>query len=90
VINPHAEPTLIGPDIVNTVRDGLAQLLVLEIVATHLFRLPLWLPFPPAVLEVPQQPFLLGINRNDRLVSVLELSALPVQVFKLSVAVLVR
>jgi len=62
MINPDTDPTLISDDIVNTVGDCLAQLLVLEVMASHFFRLPLWVPFLPSVLEVPDQLLLLGID----------------------------
>jgi tetratricopeptide (TPR) repeat protein len=90
MINPHAHPALILADIVNTVRYCLSQFLVLEIVAAHFFRLAFWLLFSPSILEVSHQLLFLRVNRDDRLVSLLEFSALPVEVFELSIAVLMR
>lgn len=53
MINAHADPTLITADVMDTVWNGLSEFFVLEVVATQLFRLPLWLPFSSSVLEVP-------------------------------------
>jgi hypothetical protein len=44
-------------------------------------------PFTPAVLEIPEDFLLFGIDRNRRVVPILETSHLVVDVLKLSVAV---
>jgi len=46
------------------------------------------LPLSASVLEVPDELLLLGIHGNDRLPAVLKLPAFPVQIFELSVPVL--
>src|SRR5512135_1751483 len=51
------------------------------------FRLTLSAPGPPWVLEGPDQFFLLGIDRNDRLSLCQSRLYLPVDMFKLSVTI---
>ena len=83
VIDPNAHPTAIRADVIDPVRDGLAQLRDQEIVGPHRFGLALGAPCPARVLEIPNQLLLLGVDRDrrltlgqrrvDRLVEVLEL-----------------
>src|ERR1700694_716883 len=83
VIDANAHPPAIRADVVDPVRDGLAQLRDQEIVGAHRFGLALRAPCPARVLEIPNQLLLLGVDRDrrltlgqrrvDRLVDVLEL-----------------
>ena len=53
----------------------------------HRWRRALRLPFPPAVLEVPDQLLLLRVDRNHRLAGAQMLVGSPVDVLELRVAV---
>ena len=72
MIDANAYPPLIPGNIIDTVRDGLAQFFVHEIVDEHLVRLSLRPPFTAAVAEIANQLLLLGIHRDYGLVSFLE------------------
>jgi len=84
VIDPDAHPSAIGADVVDPVRNRLAQFRDREIVGPHRFGLAPRAPGSTRILEVANQFLLLGIDRNrrlilgqrrvDRLVEVLELS----------------
>ena len=61
-----------------------------EIMHQHRWRRALRLPFLPAVLEVPDQLFLLRVDRNHRLAGGQMLVRGPVDVLELRVAVRIR
>ena len=65
VVDPHAHPAFIGGDVVDTVRNCLAQLGIREVMDRDFFRLPLGLPLLASILEVSHEFLLLGVNRND-------------------------
>src|SRR5271166_304417 len=67
VIDPNAHPALIGSDIVDPVGRHLAEFRIDEIMDANLLGISLGLPFPAAVLEVPDQFLLLGVDRNHRI-----------------------
>ena len=69
VIDPNADPTLIGCDIVDAVGRDLAELRINEIIDANFLRLSFWLPFPATVLEIADQFLLLGVDRNHRITS---------------------
>src|SRR3954468_11675489 len=83
VIDPDAHPSAIGADVVDPVRDCLAQFRDQEIVGPHRFGLAPRAPGSTRILEVADQFLLLGVDRDsrltlgqrrlDRLVEVLEL-----------------
>jgi hypothetical protein len=87
VIDPHADPTFVGRLVVDPIRGDLAQLFVLEVLTSDLFRRPLGLPFSPGVLEIPDQFLLLRVDRDDRLPSPLERTDLSGDVLELSISV---
>ena len=66
VVNPHADPTLIVQHVVDPVRNGLAQFLVLEVVDPHRLRVALGTPLAAAItpktrlvwVESPGNPLL--------------------------------
>ena len=87
VVDSDAHPPLILGDVIHAVGNGFAQLLVHEVMDEHLFRLSLRSPFSPAVLEFPEDFLLLGIDRDDRLSTILEGHDASVDVLKLGVAV---
>ena len=68
MIDAHGHPPPLGGDVVDPVRNRLAQLLVLEVMHPYQLRLALGSPLAPRVLEIPDQLLLLGVDRDDRLV----------------------
>jgi hypothetical protein len=63
------------------------KFLILEILAADLFRRALGLPFPPGVLEIPDQFLLLRVHGHDRLSPPLERTDLLGDVLELSIPV---
>src|SRR3954469_20382088 len=69
VIDPNADPTLIGGDIVDAVGRDLAEVRINEIIDANFLRLSFWLPFLATVLEIADQFLLLGVDGNHRITS---------------------
>src|SRR5204863_3134448 len=69
VIDPDAHPSAIGADVVDPVRDCLAQFRDQEIVGPHRFGLAPRAPGSTRILEVADQFLLLGVDRDRRLPS---------------------
>src|SRR4051794_12247380 len=67
VIDPNADPTLIGGDIVDAVGRDLAEVRINEIIDANFLRLSFWLPFLATVLEIADQFLLLGVDGNHRI-----------------------
>src|SRR5271170_4964067 len=87
VIDPQADIAEVGADVVDPVRDYLAQFLVLEIMGIDLDRLALWPVVAAAVLEFADQFLLLRVDRYHGLIGRLKRFDLGVDIFKLSVAI---
>ena len=87
VVHPHTDPAAVIGQIVYPVGNGLAQILVQEIMQPHFFRLPLRLPFSPHIFEVAHQLFFLGVHRYHRLATTIKALGKRVDVFKLRIAV---
>ena len=68
VVDADADPSLIGGQIVNSIRYGAAEFLDQEVVHAHFFRFALLSPFATGVLEIADQFLLLRIDGNDRLI----------------------
>ncbi len=90
VIDPDAHPSFIGGQVVDSVRNRLAQLWVGKVVDVHGFGLALGLPFFARILEFSHQLLLLRIHRDDGLVPPLKGPHLAVDVLELIVPVRVR
>ncbi len=69
VVPAHAHPGFVARHVVDAVRNRLALGVGREIMHQHRRRRALRLPFAPAVLEVPDQLFLLRVDRDHRLAS---------------------
>src|SRR3954447_13031870 len=69
VIDPNADPPLIGGDIVDAVGRDLAEVRINEIIDANFLRLSFWLPFLATVLEIADQFLLLGVDGNHRITS---------------------
>src|SRR5713101_749261 len=67
VLDAHTHPAEVRREVINAVRNRLAQLLVGKVVAAHESGMALETPFPPIVFEISDQLFLLGVDRDDRL-----------------------
>src|SRR5712691_9220571 len=50
MIHPYTHPSVVGRDVVNTIGNALAEVLVDKILAADLNRLSLGMPFPPRIL----------------------------------------
>jgi len=87
VIDPHIHPALVVRDIVDSVWNRLAQLLIEEIVDADFFRLALRVPFLAWIPEVAHQFLLFRVHRDHRLATLLKAHGLSVDVLKLSIAV---
>ena len=87
VVNPHADPTAVLPDIIDSVGNDLAQLLVFKVVHQGFFGLALRLPLPASVFEIPDQLFLLGIHGNDWQAPAEKGPGLSIEILKLRIAV---
>jgi hypothetical protein len=64
VVDADTHPTLILCNVVDAIRDGLPQILVHEVVDEHFFGFALELPFPPIILEFPDDFLLFRIHRD--------------------------
>jgi hypothetical protein len=64
VVGPDVDPAGIGGHVIAAVRDGLAELLVGEVVDVDLLGLRGRLALPAAVLERPHEFLLLGVNAD--------------------------
>src|SRR5689334_781340 len=69
VIDPNADPPLIGCDIVDAIGRDLAEVRIKEIIDANVLGLSLGLPFLAAVLESADQFLLPGVDRNHRIAS---------------------
>jgi len=90
MVNPHTHPPLVTGKIVHAIGNGLAELLVREVMHLDLLRLSLGLPFRARILKFPDQFLLFRIDRHHRLMPLLERDHLLADVFKLGVAIRMR
>ena len=67
VIRPHVDPARIPRHIVDAIGRDPPEGRKDEIIDAHGHRLPGRVPFPPSILEVAHEFFLLGIHGDDRL-----------------------
>src|SRR5271166_3187253 len=87
VVDSEADIAEVGADVVDPVRDDLAQLLVLEIVSVDLDRFALRPIVATAVLEFAQQFLLLRVDRYHGFAGRLKRLDLRVDIFELGVAI---
>ena len=90
MINPHTYPAVVGGDVIDPIRNTLAQMLVNKILAAHLDRLPLGMPFVPRIFEIPDQFLFLGVHRYHRLPAFLKCPDLLVDMLELRIAIGMR
>src|SRR5512145_2765501 len=90
MINPYTHPAIISSNVVYPIRNTLAQLLVEKILTAHLDRWPMGMPFPPRILEIPDQFLLLRVNRYHRLPAFLKRPDLRVDMLELRITVGMR
>ncbi|OGT88625.1 MAG: hypothetical protein A2514_06905 [Gammaproteobacteria bacterium RIFOXYD12_FULL_61_37] len=90
MIRPHIDPADIQDRVVNAIGRSLSQLSVWKIMNLDLRRLPLGMPLASRLFGVTYQLLFLGIHRDDRISSALELLHLGVDVFELVVAIRMR
>src|SRR5258708_6114802 len=87
MIDADADPALIVGHVVDTVGNGLAQLLVLEIMDANLLGSTLGPPCLARILEISQQFLLFRVDRHHRLAAFLYAPDLLADVFELGVTV---
>src|SRR4030095_2256039 len=90
VITSYTDPTSVGRQVINSIRNGLAQFFVDKVMDAHQLGHSLRPPFPPALFEIADQFFLLGIDRDNGLRAPLESLHLGIDIFELSVAIRMR
>src|SRR5712691_3719811 len=86
VVDANAHPPAIGANVVDPIRNGLAQLRDQEIVGPHRFGLALGAPCPARVLEIPNQLLRFGVHRDRRLTLGQRRVDRPVDLLELGVA----
>ena len=87
VVGAHRDPPGVGVQVVDAVRDRLADRVGGEVVHVNPLRAALRPPLGAAVGEVADLLLLLGVDRDDRLAGVQELARLPRDVAELGVPV---
>src|SRR5450759_2249064 len=87
VIRTDTDPASIVGQVIDTIGVGSSQLFIHKVIHVDLLWISLWTPFLPTVLELPDQFFLLGINRNYRLPSTHRFFCSGVYILKLCVAI---
>ena len=87
VIEADADPSLIGGDIVNPVRNRLAVGCDPEVVHAHFFGLALGSQLPAGVPEVANQLLFLGIDRDRRLAGPSEAADTCIDMLELGIAI---
>ncbi len=87
MIDSHADPTAVGCQVIDPVRNGAPQLRLRKVMDFHPFRLSLRPPFTPAILEFAYQLFLLCVDGDHRVGCRKILLSLAIDVLKLSVAI---
>jgi hypothetical protein len=87
VIDTDAHPSGVVGNIVDPIGHGAAKFLDGKIMHPHVFGGALRAPLAPAILEIADQLFLLGIDRNRRLACRKRFLHMVVDVMKLRVAI---
>jgi hypothetical protein len=67
MIGAHTDPSLVGANVIDTIRIGASQFRIDEVMHLDFDRLTGLLPFPPRILADADQFLLLGIDRDNRL-----------------------
>jgi len=89
VVGSDADPASVGRHVVDAVRDRLPELRVNEVVDADLLGLPLRLVLAALVREVADELHLLGLDGDDRIPGLLQVSDLGRDVLELGVSILV-
>src|SRR5262249_24619679 len=87
VVGADADPSDIGMDVVDPIRDRAPQPGIDEVVNVDELGLALGVPLATVVLEISDQFLALGVDRDDRLISAEEVDRLVIDVTKLCVAI---
>lgn len=66
MIDAHAHPPLVPPEVIDAMRGDFALFLILEIVRAHRLRLLLLVPLPAPILEIPDQFLFLEVRATFR------------------------
>jgi hypothetical protein len=87
MVHADADPTEVGADVVDAIGDGLAQLLIDEVIHANLRRMPRGMPLTTGMLAVSEEFLLLGIDRDDRLAPALKILYPGVEMLEWRVAI---
>src|ERR1700691_5255153 len=88
MIDADADPTLVMGHVINAMRNGLAQLLVLEIMDTSWLGIALRSPFLARILEISHQFLLFRVDRHHWLAGFFH--PLPLLAYVLKLGIVVR
>ena len=89
-VDAHRDESRVLREVVDTVGDGLAELLVEEVMALHLAGRALGRPLLPPILVVPDEFFLFGIDGDDRIAPSLDRTGGFMDVQELRVTIRMR
>jgi len=87
VIDADADPALVSAQVIDPLGDGLAQLLVEEVLGADLLGMATAAPFSPGVAKIPDQFLLFRIDRDDGLTFRLEGTHLLIDMLELGIAI---
>ena len=90
VVDTNVDPTLVADNVVNAIGDCLAQRLVLKVMNANVFRSAFGMPLAATILKIPDQFLLFRIHRDRWTTAFLKSLEIPVEIFKLGVAVGMR
>jgi len=90
MINSYTHPSVVGGDIIDTIRNALAQTLVDTILAAHLFRLPLGMPCASRIFDIPDPCLFLRVHRYHRVSTFLKRPDLLVDMLAWRIAIAMR
>lgn len=87
VVGADVDPAGVGRQIVDAVRDGLAQLRICEVMHAHRHRITRRPPGTARIVEVADQLLLLGVHADHRLAGVPVIACLLVEIPELGIPV---
>ena len=90
MIDSHTHPARVGTEVIDTLRNTFTKRFVRKILAAHLLRFALGMPFPTGILEIANHFLLFGVNRDYRLTAFLKRPHLLIDVVKLCIAIRMR
>jgi hypothetical protein len=87
MVRTDVDPPHILADIIHPIRNHLGRFGRSKIMDLHSFGLSFRLPFLPTIFEIPHKLFLLGVHRNDRLMTSQKSLHPTIDILKLAVSI---